>query len=312
MEQRSIDFKQCYVQRIIELPTVAGKFITTSYKPATGSYDYFEKESDDFGFELNHVSYSGKSKWQLAGINTISDANKGYGVSVRLVSEDQKVEVRWNSEMHKDSIHFERLFKKAPVSTERSYYRDELSRVAFGLKQLKQAGVQILWRPFHEMNGNWFWWGPDNPRNPSNINSYQALWKDMYETFTKDFGLDNLIWVYAPFSSDGSVMPSVNAYYPGDQYVDIVAVDVYPVTPNFDDYNELKKLGKLVANGEIGPTKESYGHFDQMAVIKVLSGKASYFLQWSSWWKANVNIVDNLNYKQMMNDPSVITLDKMR
>ncbi|CAN5695314.1 hypothetical protein BH10BAC2_BH10BAC2_14350 [soil metagenome] len=221
-------------------------------------------------------------------------------------------DVRWNPINHKDSIDVKMLLKAAPASKEKSNYRNELNKVADALKQLKQAGVMLLWRPFHEMNGAWFWWGPNDSKAPTNIEDYQALWKDMYETFTKEFGLDNLIWVYSPFTPEGNVMPSVTAFYPGDKYVDIVAVDVYPKAPQFNDYNDLKKLGKPVTNGEIGPANESFGIFDELELLKTLKGKAPYFLQWSSWTGAKVNIVDNLNYKEMMNDSAAITLDKIK
>jgi len=40
----------------------------------------------------------------------------------------------------------------------------ELDDIAAGLQQLRDAGVVVLWRPFHEMNGGWFWWGAKNRR----------------------------------------------------------------------------------------------------------------------------------------------------
>ena len=219
--------------------------------------------------------------------------------------------VRWNSEANKDTINVGQLIKSAAPSPARTNYRNELTKVANALKELKNAGVIVLWRPFHEVNGNWFWWGINNAKKPTNQPDYQLLWKDMYDTFTNEFALDNLIWVYSPNSS-GSYLPSVDAMYPGDAYVDLVGVDTYAKIPGFPDYEALKKFNKIVVNGEIGPTAESYGKFDQMAVLNTFKGKAAYFLQWHSWTNANVGIKDNLNFKDMMNDPSAITLDKVK
>ncbi len=39
----------------------------------------------------------------------------------------------------------------------------ELDTIAAGLKELQDANVVVLWRPFHEMNGGWFWWGAQGP-----------------------------------------------------------------------------------------------------------------------------------------------------
>jgi mannan endo-1,4-beta-mannosidase len=99
--------------------------------------------------------------------------------------------VRFNSIENKDSIDLSKLLKDAPNSKAKNKYRSELMRIAAALKQLKDSGVIVLWRPFHEMNGSWFWWGVNDNKEPTNQGDYKALWKDMYETFFKDFGLDN-------------------------------------------------------------------------------------------------------------------------
>lgn len=81
------------VQRIINLPASTGNFITTSYKPITGDYKYFESISPDFQFEVNGIVYSGKSNWRFGSIKSIADENRGNGAAVTLRSQDQKVEV---------------------------------------------------------------------------------------------------------------------------------------------------------------------------------------------------------------------------
>ena len=63
---------------------------------------------------------------------------------------------------------------------------------ADGLKELQDANVVVLWRPFHEMNGGWFWWGGKDP------DEFIRVWRHMFDYFTKTKGLDNLLWVYGP------------------------------------------------------------------------------------------------------------------
>lgn len=241
--------------------------------------------------------------WQQGGLVTISwhadcPFKDGY-------------DVRWDAIANKDAIDLKKLLKDAPDSKEKGSYRAELNNIAKALKQLKDAGVTVIWRPFHEMNGNWFWWGTNDKKAPTNVNDYVALWRDMYQTLTKDYGLNNLIWVYAP-NIVGTYYPAPAVFYPGDKYVDMVALDNYPKTPAFDDYPELLKLGKLVTDGEVGPHQQSYGKFDEMEVLNTYKGKAPYFLQWHSWTGAKVAIVDNLHFRELMNDVSAITLDKIR
>jgi len=97
------------------------------------------------------------------------------------------------------------------------------------LEQLADARVPVLWRPLHEIEGGWFWWtDQEQPENTA------ALWRYMFDYFTKERKLHNLIWVYASALRCGkgkegvTNVPMRKRYYPGSQYVDIVGIDVYP------------------------------------------------------------------------------------
>jgi len=81
------------VQRIISLPSSEGNFLTTSYKPVVGEFKYFLPSNTDFQFELNGISYSGRSDWSLVDVKSISDSRKGDGAAVTLQSKDRKIEV---------------------------------------------------------------------------------------------------------------------------------------------------------------------------------------------------------------------------
>lgn len=81
------------VQRIIKLPSPEGNFLTTSYKPVAGEFKYFQPSNTDFQFEVNGISYSGKSNWSLLEIKSITDAREGDGAAVTLLSSDKNIEV---------------------------------------------------------------------------------------------------------------------------------------------------------------------------------------------------------------------------
>jgi len=81
------------VQRIIQLPSVNRHFLTTSYRPLTGEFKYFQSINTDFQFEFNGQSYSGQSSWHMLEPHSASDAHGGNGVSVSLLSEDGKLAV---------------------------------------------------------------------------------------------------------------------------------------------------------------------------------------------------------------------------
>jgi len=219
---------------------------------------------------------------------------------------------RCNSVKEKGKINLSALLKNAPASPAKTSYRSELSKVAIALRQLKDAGVIVIWRPFHEMNGNWFWWGINAYNGKqTNVQAYVDLWKDLYDTLTIDYGLNNLIWVYSPgkYAAWGA---TVTAYYPGSGYVDLVGEDVYEAVGNIPDYDELCTLGKPIVLSECGPDKNSYGAYDEAQMVSNIVGKACYFLQWHSWTKANCAIKDNVKAIEMMNSASVISRDEVQ
>lgn len=90
--------------------------------------------------------------------------------------------------------------------------------VAAELMRLRDAGVVVIWRPFHECGGTWFWWSAHGPE------PYRRLWRLMFDRYTRMHGLENLIWCYNPIDSE-EIMRN---WYPGDDVVDLIGFDVYP------------------------------------------------------------------------------------
>ncbi|MBQ6175032.1 MAG: hypothetical protein IJK28_10450 [Clostridia bacterium] len=88
----------------------------------------------------------------------------------------------------------------------------DMDAIAKQLTRLRDAGVPVLWRPLHEASGGWFWWGASGPE------AYIQLYRLMYERFTGEYGLNNLIWVWNGQAAD---------WYPGDDVVDIIGEDIY-------------------------------------------------------------------------------------
>jgi mannan endo-1,4-beta-mannosidase len=119
----------------------------------------------------------------------------------------------------------------------------DLDMIADYLKRFRDLGIPILWRPLHEADGAWFWWGAQGPE------ACVKLYRLMYERFTTLHHLDNLIWVWNSDKPD---------WYPGDACVDIISVDVY-LKEKSDrglkpEYEAVKKLSpqKIIALAECG------------------------------------------------------------
>jgi len=105
-----------------------------------------------------------------------------------------------------------------PGTSQQKLWFEKMDKAAESLKKLRDAGVPVLWRPFHEMNGAWFWWGKQ-PR-------LKELWIQEQERFTNLHKLNNLIWVYSP-NCEMSYTESFDENYPGGRYVDVLGMDLY-------------------------------------------------------------------------------------
>lgn len=90
--------------------------------------------------------------------------------------------------------------------------RQDIDNIATELLKMQDAGVPVLWRPLHEASGGWFWWGAEGSE------TYLKLYKYLYHTLTEEYGLNNLIWVWNGQDAE---------WYPGDEYVDIIGIDIY-------------------------------------------------------------------------------------
>lgn len=107
----------------------------------------------------------------------------------------------------------------------------ELDRGAAILGALQDAGVAVVWRPMHEANGGWFWFGAGQEEHgliPADM--MVDMWKYVYRYYTDECKLSNLVWSYSPNISDSDAvrhMPWVKYYYPGNEYCDIVGFDWY-------------------------------------------------------------------------------------
>jgi mannan endo-1,4-beta-mannosidase len=189
-------------------------------------------------------------------------------------------------------------------------FNKELDDISFGLKELRDKGIIVMIRPFHEMNGNWFWWGAMNTQD------FQNLWAYTHNYLTVKKGLNNLLFVFCP--NAGSVGKQLE-YYPSlySNTVDIVSLDYYSPNPaeNLMGYKELISLGKpfgfseyscLPANNVI--TGTSCDSTIWLNATKNYYNKSSFMISYSFTWSLQYN--SNLNVA--MNDPRIITLDEVK
>ena len=170
-----------------------------------------------------------------------------------------------------------------------------MDKGAAALKELQEADIPVIWRPFHEFDGAWFWWGKGGAEN------FKKLWKLMYDRYTNEWGLNNLIWNLG-YSGDVK-----DGWYPGDAYVDIIGADTYVnhtgslVSMYQRTANVAKKPVCLHENGPI-PDPEK---------MKADGAKWLWFMTWHTSF-IDSDPINTAGYlKQVYNSDYMLTLDEI-
>ena len=203
-------------------------------------------------------------------------------------------------------------------TSEFALIQEDLELVAAELAKLRDAGVPVLWRPLHEASNSfgrpgWFWWGMDR-------DSYKALWAYMYDYFTHEKGLDNLIWVWNGQNGD---------WYPDRDTVDIAGYDAYDsARENFgykpvylNTWHNLYVLVKTWAPGKLVALTENGAIPDPDALITngtnwswfmtwddhgAVAGATAKDNHWTGEWHNT-----NAHKLHVYRHPYVITLDEL-
>ncbi|NHK29130.1 hypothetical protein FF098_014510 [Parvularcula flava] len=152
-----------------------------------------------------------------------------------------------------------------PGTREHELWLKDLDATAEILKEYAGQGITLLFRPFHEMNGGWFWWGQKQ--------QYADLWAMTYDRITNHHGITNMIWVWgADKGAEGA-----EQYYPADGTVDFAGTDFYAAGTDdaqfMTGYGNVQPLNEngFIAITEVG-VMPNYEIFQQI--------KPLWFLQW--------------------------------
>ncbi len=171
----------------------------------------------------------------------------------------------------------------------------DLDTAAAYLKKLRDAGVPVLWRPFHEMNGGWFWWGKQQ--------EFAKLWDIMYERFTRVHNLNNLLWVWSPNAPDDWTDP-YEAYYVGPDKADVLAVDIYHNRYYQEHHDQLSALanGKPIAIGENG----------QLPAPFRLNNEQKNYVWFMTWGKELEGTNSHQAIRSLYEQERILTYNKLR
>ncbi|WP_163711225.1 glycoside hydrolase family 26 protein [Mangrovibacterium lignilyticum] len=196
-------------------------------------------------------------------------------------------------------------------------YLDHLADFLLSLKTDNGTYVPILFRPFHEHTGSWFWWGKDlcTPEE------YKALWR-FTQTYLRDTkNIHHLLYSYSTdrFKSQEKYLER----YPGDDVIDLLGFDMYDRSPGYRDLLDkcaatvsrlAKEKGKIAAMTEAGGPIETDTEWWTVTILKTLKPYGlSYVLVWrnptNKIWEAFAPYPGHpseADFIQFYNDPETI------
>lgn len=195
------------------------------------------------------------------------------------------------------------------ASTEYKLVTADIDKISQWFLQLQDSGVAAVWRPLHEAAGGWFWWGIGGST------CYKALYRLVFDRMVNVNGVKNLIWIWnierdPEIGYDYSALNP--AWYPGDDYVDVIGVDIYNSSGNQQsNINYFSKIvdemgsAKLLALTENGPIPD----VDSMATDGAVW---SWWMSWyNTWDNGFLNQTASSVLAKNLSDPRIISLSKM-
>ena len=187
-----------------------------------------------------------------------------------------------------------------PGTPENAEFMREMDLIAGELAKLRDAGVPVIWRPFHECSGGWFWWGAQGPE------PFKQAYRLMFDRYTRVHGLTNLIWCYNPTESVGAL----EAWYPGDDVVDLIGLDIYPPAGTHPHYPEVHRRFRDFTQGRKPVTLTENGPIPDLDAMFADGTSWPSFCTWNGFESDPAqNTAEFL--QRVYRDPRTVTLETM-
>jgi mannan endo-1,4-beta-mannosidase len=176
----------------------------------------------------------------------------------------------------------------------------DIDFIALLLKELADKDIPVLWRPLHEASGGWFWWGAKGPE------ACKGLWQLMFDRLVDHHQINNLIWVWTTDTRTDAL-----DWYPGDEYVDILGVDIYAETADFG--SQYLAFDQIKANfeGKKMVTLSECGIVPDPDKLKDDEAGWSWFMPWYGDFVRDGISNPLSHWQKVMDHAYVITLDEM-
>jgi mannan endo-1,4-beta-mannosidase len=219
--------------------------------------------------------------------------------------------LNWQKCTYKPTSSFKTATCLDTTTKEHAYLMLAIDSLAKQLLILQDAKVPVILRPFHEAEGNnntdgsgaWFWWGSGG------ADVYKQLWKLLYATLTEKFGLHNIIWEVNLYTYDDSYQ-----WYPGDDYVDMVAYDKYEGSPYTWKTSAASSAFLLLVNDTKDTKMVAMSENDIIPNIRNITNESAWWLYFCPWYGDYITSStynDPALLDTIYNSESVITLGEL-
>ena len=296
-----------------KIHTLTGKY------PAMNCYDFIHIYVPNQGSNgwIDYTDITPVKQWSEAGgiVQLMWHFNVPLSEATQVLTNGSGVDCNPS----KTSFRAKNVFTEG--TWENKWFYQEMDKVVDVILKLQAQGIAATWRPFHEGAGNanykqqanwakaWFWWGYDG------ADTYKQLWITMYDYFQKK-GVNNLIWIWTTqnYNGDSSKYNQDTDWYPGDQYVDMVARDLYGcnAATNAQEFSEIQSTypNKMVVLGECG--KGDNGEQGKISDCWASGALWGHFMVWYQGGQGSTNTMcSDVWWSDAMSSELVITRDEV-
>lgn len=111
-------------------------------------------------------------------------------------------------------------------------FLDRIARVCRGATADDGTLIPIIFRPWHENNGTWFWWGAEH----TSTREYIEIFRFTVEYLRDTCLVHNLLYCYSPAGTGEGDAVEYMRTYPGDPFVDVLGYDRYDETSGSTEF----------------------------------------------------------------------------
>lgn len=277
-----------------------------------------------YGFDIGHIELDKTHNLDTVDFelmrNLIKKAHKDRGIITISWHPNNPLtgESSWDT-----TATVKQILKGGVLHQKYKGYLERVSSFLKGLDGFLQRDIPIVFRPFHEMNGDWFWWGSAS----CTPDEYRQLWQETVTMLSNEFKVHNVLYMYSPnlLKEEEEFL----RYYPGDQYVDALGIDIYQYVDDEEfmkilkrDLKVLKKIAveKNVpyALSEVGHEKLDSSEYWWTAVLdkSISDSGISWALFWRNARKSHFYVPykgqkTSKDFKKFKNMPHVLFLEEV-